>query len=277
MEPSSDAGTTTPCSKSAPAPPSLCSTQAEAASLLAHLGTGLDSYGPSQLHAIAQKCQTCRSDYVQQHFSQHRPIRLLVICEAPPWRPSSVPLERGNLDIYQPNDQEYNGNLLGAVLKGVAAARYETPPIYSKGHAASKAAALAYLGRQGVMLVDVLPLALPYSGKGTSVHGPLRDRPGYALLAGLGFQDQLRQLAHLLHPQVMVAFSLRKLLRALLGGAREGTLKVGDIGLPVSEEESCFANDAGQPDARKLCTLLKSEPTTPLRIRHRAEHKRKRG
>ena len=53
-----------------------------------------------------------------------------------------------------------------------------------------------------------------------------------------------------------VAFSLRKTMRALLGGKRGELQLPGGHKVVFDEDKHCIANDAGQPDAGRLRDLL---------------------
>ena len=89
---------------------------------------------------------------------------------------------------------------------------------FRKKDAASKAAALKYLGERGVLLVDPLPYSLQYSGKNVP-HSNLRDKLGYRAATRQGWAHCLKLMrdsgTHL-HPDCKVVFSLLKSARALL-------------------------------------------------------------
>lgn len=252
----------------------------ELAPLLSELLPSWQTHYPcDQLEAIALQCNIWWHEYVDKHFGRGQPVKLLLICEAPPWRAPSKNLDDDDLYIYQPNDNGYNGNLIGAAVKGVAMSLGKDAEAPTRTRdAASKAKALDFLGEHGVLLVDPLPVALPYSGKGSDVpHSCLRDKQAYGKLAAKGWAACLKDLEGLtFSADLRVAFSLRKTMRALLGGKR-GELKLpGGHKMAFDEGEHCIANDAGQPDAKLLRDLLLrvDEPKTE---RKGAPASRKRG
>ena len=79
--------------------------------------------------------------------------------EAPPWRGAKDAVSY----IYKPNDGEYAGGLLGPIVQAVGRHLGREPPDFVKKDATSKAAVLAWLGQQGVLLIDPLPFALSYT------------------------------------------------------------------------------------------------------------------
>ena len=255
----------------------------ELAPLLSELLPSWQTHYPcDQLEAIARQCNVWWQKYVDKHFGRGQPVKLLLICEAPPWRAPSKNLDDDDLYIYQPNDGGYKGNLIGAAVKGVAMSlgilEAPTTPTQTKNNAESKAKALDFLGEHGVLLVDPLPVALPYSGKGSDVpHSALRDKQAYSKLAAKGWAACLKDLEGLtFSADLRVAFSLRKTMRALLGGKR-GELKLpGGHKAAFDEDTHCIASGAGQPDAKQLRDLLLrvDEPKTE---RKGAPASRKRG
>ena len=220
----------------------------ELAPLLSELLPSWQTHYPcDQLEAIARQCNIWWRDYVLKHFGRGQPVKLLLICEAPPWRAPSKDLTDDDLYIYQPNDGGYKGNLIGAAVKGVAMSLQIEVPTHTRT-AASKAKALDFLGEHGVLLVDPLPVALPYSGKGSDVpHSALRDKQAYSKLAAKGWAACLKDLEGLtFSADLRVAFSLRKTMRALLGGESAGVLELpGGRKLDVDEGKHCIASDAG--------------------------------
>ena len=153
-----------------------------------------------------------------------------------------------DLYIYQPNDNGYKGNLIGAAVKGVAISLgILEAPTQTKNNAESKAKALDFLGEHGVLLVDPLPVALPYSGKGSDVpHSALRDKQAYSKLAAKGWAACLKDLEGLtFSADLRVAFSLRKTMRALLGGKR------GELKLPWRPQDGLRRGQALHRERRR--------------------------
>ena len=67
----------------------------------------------------------------------------------------------------------YAAAIPAELIAGMRRHLQRSPPAFVKRDAASKAAALAWLGAQGVLLIDPLPFALAYT-KLAGQHGALR-------------------------------------------------------------------------------------------------------
>ena len=221
------------------------------------------SYTSKRIEAIDAATTEWWHAYATQHFTHTRkPVRLLIVAEAPPFTPSSQPITY----VYKPDDSQYTGGLLPALLGGVQAHTSAlSAPAFKQSDAAAKSATLDFLGEHGVLLCDPLPIAMRYSGAtdGPICHGNLRGKSAYEQLCVLGWQRVIERLEALgieLHPQCTVAFSLRKSARALL------THHEGKLPLPngrhavVDEERHCFASASGYPNAKILSSVLAREP-----------------
>ena len=194
---------------------------------------------------------------MRAHLKQ--PVRLLIVAEAPPWRAPGDAISY----IYKPDDDEYAGGLLGPIVQAVGRHLQRSPPAFVKRDAASKAAALAWLGAQGVLLIDPLPFALAYT-KLAGQHGALRASAHYPRLCADGWRLALRDLNDAgvrLHTRLAVGFSLRTAARGVLaahGGARLPLPAGREVA--VAEETHCFASSAGYPNEELLVQLLAKMP-----------------
>lgn len=172
---------------------------------------------------LAKSHLTCHEwwlEYVTRHFIRaKRPVRLLIIAEAPPYSATDISY------LYRPADASYKGHLLPQILKAVATAEGVEPPEYKAKDAAKKEDVMRWLGEHGVLLMDPLPFALPYSGKvaGEDKRPNLRSKQDgrpYASLCAMGWRlclERIESAGLKLAPGLAVAFSLPLSGRALLG------------------------------------------------------------
>lgn len=205
---------------------------------------------------------------MQKHLVQ--PVRLLLVAEAPPWKPASEPVSY----IYKPDDGEYAGGLLGPIVHGVARHLNVAPPEFIKKDAPSKAAVLAWLGQRGVLLVDPLPFALSYTKLKAAgpdakklLHGALRASASYPPLCEAGWQLAMRDLSDekvVIHPKAAVAFSLKTAARGVLAPQQGARLPLpGGRAVAVAEDTHCFASSAGYPNEELLVQILGRMPMPP--------------
>ena len=214
-------------------------------------------YPSARLQLIRSQTQTWWREYVHEFVKG--PVRLLVIAEAAPWRRAGEPTY-----VYKPNDDEYDGGIIGALVGGVGAAEGGDVPTFTKKDAIVKAAALQYLGSRGVLLVDPLPLSLDYTGRGAK-HSNLRNKAAYTQAARAGWEEVIALLSAAgveLHERVVVGFTLLKSARALTlehGEPRPLQLPGGRV-MTVLPREHTFTTRAGYPDAKVLAKMLARTP-----------------
>lgn len=239
-----------------------------------HLQTLLDDlvpswqsqYKPERLQLIRTQTQVWWREFTREHLKN--PVRFLVIAEAPPWRRNGDPTY-----VYKPNDGDYEGGILGALVGGISAANGDSSaPVFAKKNADAKAATLRYLGEQGVLLVDPLPFSLFYSGKGDGCkHSNLRDKAAYTTAARVGWEEVLAQLDDagvVLHDKVVIGFTLLKSARALTidsGQALRPLRLPGGREVVIEPKDATFTTSAGYPDAKVLARMLNEHTPLPKR------------
>ena len=225
--------------------------------------TWRSQYKAERLELIRSKTQEWWREYVHTHLRGQ--VRFLVIAEAPPWRREGEPTY-----VFKPNDGDYDGGILGALVGGISAAESDaSAPVFTKKNADSKAAALRYLGSRGVLLVDPLPFSLYYSGKGDGCkHSNLREKVAYTAAARAGWEEVLTQLDDVgvdIATDVVIGFTLLKSARALTIGDDQGPrpLKLpGGREVVIEPRAATFTTSAGYPDAKVLTKMLTTR--TPL-------------
>ncbi len=160
-----------------------------------------------------------------------RPVRYLLIAEAPPWKP---PGER----IEYVLDSESKPRRLMQALRGAFSLRKSNYP--------NADAALAEFAHQGLLIVDSIPFSMDYSKK--------RGSPKYHNLVQLTVQSYL--LKKLSHEQLFyckdlrIAFGFKCNGEAIIKGLGN-KLKLKDMELDLKPEQIA-ANSAGFPDAGRL-------------------------
>ena len=206
-------------------------------------------YTADRLRAIESATLGWWHDYVRAHFvDPGRKVRVLIVAEAAPFKPTGKPIAY----VYKPDDPSYSGTLLGALSGGLGRVAS------IKNDAANKAATLQFLGEQGLLLCDPLPVSLDYSGKNVT-HSGLREKAAYGELCALGWRQCVARLEAAgvqLDPECVVAFSLPKSCRAVLQ-AHSGLLPLpGGRCFAASEKTHCFVNASQMPGAKELANLL---------------------